>query len=238
MAKFYGHNSSYIKSIKNKSFLYAFIGILVLLSVIVYILTLNFFRWSLSTLFLIVGILLAILKIIDLFTNKEITNFLKADHGLKGEKIISQILGKLPDTFSIYHGLKFPNHGDIDFTVVGPTGVFTIEVKSHSGKIDFDGQELTLNGRIFKEKNIFRQAFSESMTLHEHLLQKTGQDIFVTPIIVFSSDKVFIHLGQNKINNVYVIQKDWLLEIINKQSGFDTTRLPAIEKALVILLSI
>jgi hypothetical protein len=234
MAKIYGQASKYIRKIKIRNFLCAIFCLAVLIIIVNLIISSKYNHTTL----LGVIFLLIIIKLANSFGNQRINSFFKAKKGSDGEKDIANILKKMPDDFSVYWGLKFPGHGDIDFTVVGPTGVFTIEVKSHSGQVGFTGQELMLNRRIFKEGNILHQAFGEAMIIHDYLLQETGKDIFVTPIIVFSSDKSFVHFGQNKINNVYVIKKDWLLEIINKQPKFDITELPAIEKVLATLLPI
>jgi hypothetical protein len=175
------------------------------------------------------------MRIIGLFIDKKNINLLKAEGGLRGEKTVLHLLEKLSDAYNIYRGLQPGTHGDIDLTVVGPTGVFTLEVKSHSGQIDFNGQELTRNGKAF-DRNILHQAFGEARALHKYLWQKTGRDIFVTPIIVFSSNKAFLNFNQNKIDNVYVVKKDQLLENLGQKQLINFEDLSVIENALTTLI--
>ena len=124
----------------------------------------------------------------------------------------NKVLQKLPDTFSVFRGLQINGPWDVDFIVVGPTGVFTIEAKSHKGKIGFDGSQLTHNGYRFSEKDILKQAMTQAWDTHNYLQKSIGQDIFVKPIIVFARAKT--RFGMKPINNVSVIQTQWLGEMV------------------------
>ncbi|NTU66874.1 MAG: NERD domain-containing protein [Candidatus Moranbacteria bacterium] len=60
--------------------------------------------------------------------------------GGKGEGAIYYELLKLSDNYLVFQDVKFPTKDfNIDFVVVGPTGIFAIEVKSHKGIIGFNG---------------------------------------------------------------------------------------------------
>lgn len=239
MAKIYGQDSEYIKKVKVNNLFGVFIGLSILVAFILFcILTL---KYSLlpkglmaSLFFLILSVFL--LKYLDQYENKHIDDYHKAGRGLEGESIICQILAQLPDHFSVFRGIKLRNNCDIDFIVIGPTGIFTIEVKSHGGVIGFDGHELTHNKTIFPEKNILRQAFSQAMDVHDYLLKTTNKDIFVTPIIVFSNPRAFVRFGLNKVKNVYVIQAKWLLDLILKKSDTNVSNLLAAENSLKNLI--
>lgn len=105
-------------------------------------------------------------------------SYLSFTKGLKGSGAIWFELHKLPDCFDIYQHCKFNNHsGDIDFIVVGPPGVFIIEVKSHDGKIGFDGNQLTRNEAYF-EKDFLYQVRNQYQNLHDYVLTTTCKEIF------------------------------------------------------------
>lgn len=61
--------------------------------------------------------------------------------GARGEDATLQILSSLPDSYSIFNQVYLPNkesrtgNTELDFIVVGPNGVFVIEVKHNNSKI-------------------------------------------------------------------------------------------------------
>lgn len=178
---------------------------------------------------------LGIAKVLSLIAENQIKWLHRADRGLEGEDAVAHELLKLPSSYAVYRNIQLRESCDIDCIVVGPNGIFTIEVKSHSGRIGYDGQELTLNNLPFKERDVLRQAKQEALDVHDYLLKQVNRDIFVTPIIVFSSDGVVIHFGMKQINHVYVIQKKWLIDCIVKINGSiqDTDEINAAIKPLV-----
>lgn len=138
-------------------------------------------------------------------------------NGLRGEDgVVALLKDALSDEYSIYRDVIIdPKFGNIDYVVVGPVGLFTIEVKSHKGEIGFDGQYLTKNGSQF-EKDFLGQAMGQAISLHEFLLDELNADIFVKPVIVFSS-YAKMHFGFNSVRNVNVLQKHWLIKLITQE---------------------
>jgi hypothetical protein len=135
--------------------------------------------------------------------------------GQEGENDIDKELSNLrSDYISILNGLD-TDKGNIDKIVIGPTGVWTLEVKSHKGHITFDGQSLVRNNQPL-EKNFLDQAYAEAMTLHELIKLKLNIDISIQPVVVFSSKYAKVRLGLNKYKGVYVIQKAWLNKLITE----------------------
>jgi hypothetical protein len=58
--------------------------------------------------------------------------------GAAGEEYVGQVLAKLEgDGYSTIHDID-TGRGNIDSVLVGPAGLFTIEVKSHGGRIQSD----------------------------------------------------------------------------------------------------
>jgi len=54
--------------------------------------------------------------------------------GLRGELEVLEKLKTLPDDYLIVHSLPIPGLGDLDLLVVGPTGIYAIEVKKWYGR--------------------------------------------------------------------------------------------------------
>jgi len=233
MAKIYGEESEYIREIKQnnfKSLIILFLVYIVASGIYFYAATRDTENLLLA-LWLAITFLVVIKILINLLESKGQV-FIAAKRGLDSEDDIAGELAKLPDTYSIFRGFRFGKQGDVDFIVVGPAGVFAVEAKSHRGKIGFRDKGLTLRGAPFKEKNILRQAFGEAMTVHDYLFGKTGKEIFVTPIIVFSSRFASLRFGLRKMENVHVVGMKWLLELISKSPLAQPEKISAAEKAL------
>lgn len=140
--------------------------------------------------------------------------------GRFGEYAILDELVKLPDEYLIFQDVKLPEHWDnIDFVVIGPTGFCTLEVKSHVGRITFNGNDLLQNGCKFREKNILKQAMDEAMNLHTFLKKRIDREFFIVPTLVFSNKWASMRFGFNKVKGVHVVQKKFLNELILKNEG-------------------
>jgi hypothetical protein len=62
--------------------------------------------------------------------------------GLRGQRLLPQVLAGLDDDYYLLNNLKLPGRADdIDHIVVGPNGLFALETKHHRGRIFWqDGQ--------------------------------------------------------------------------------------------------
>jgi hypothetical protein len=213
MAKFYGKNSRYLIKGDLKNYGYA-VGLVFLVLIVVWL----FLKppWVLGApIAAVVGIYVLVRVLEPLITHfrRKSDKFYR---GYSGELDIKSVLRELSDEFTVFQDLNFPGlRGNIDFAVVGPTGIFTLEVKSHYGEIGYNGYELTLNGRMFPERNILKQGYAEAMRLKNFIKNNTGQDIYVKPAIVFSRG-YGLRFGLNPIDGVYIVGKDFLLELISR----------------------
>jgi hypothetical protein len=223
MAQVFGKNSGYLIK-KEVRFELLQLAILIFLFACLSLIVFNFSWYSQNFsvplgISLLIGVSL-ILKRFDFFGHKADQFY----RGRKGESIVFNELIKLPNEYSIFPDAKTQRTGNIDFIVIGPTGIFTIEVKSHSGYVDFDDRELTLNGFPFKEKNIIMQAKHQVMSLREQLKEKMNREYSITPIIVFSNWRAQVRFGRKPVTeNIFVIGKSWLNELIISQpkANFD-----------------
>jgi len=179
MAHFHGHDSSFIKGKQaERKRLILWLFILILVSAVILFFLYRVVWVSTAG---IIGVLLIFAFTKDLMsdTGKDISKTLLrifrmkgwADRGLLGERIVRQALEQLPDTYSVFRGIRPEHSFDVDFTVVGPNGVFTIEAKSQTGRIYFDRK-----GRGLRMLN---QARREALAMYKYLLEGWKVKTFV-----------------------------------------------------------
>jgi len=164
-------------------------------------------------LFVVVALMLIVLTVIE--SRKKFIYRLAG--GMEGEEQIVDELKKLPDEYVVIRGLKVKERMDVDCTVVGPTGVYAVEVKSHKGRIEFNGQALTRNGQRF-QKDFIKQVSSEAVLLREKIRHLAKLDLFVEAILVFSSKYASVHFGTQNIKGCRVIGREWLNELLETGS--------------------
>jgi len=134
--------------------------------------------------------------------------------GARGEKNIAQLLRRLSDEYLVFQDIILDaNQGNIDFVVVGPKGIYAIEVKSHKGQITYEQEQLMQDGKPF-ERNLIRQTMNEAMNLHDFLLEKIGKEFFVYPVLVFSNSSASMRFGFKPIQHVSIVQAVWLEKLI------------------------
>lgn len=215
MAVIYGYTSKHL--LLGKTFFLVSSLTWLVFSVSVFLISKNLFDNNQSLTRLVVLILCfgPIYLILQFLINKDIIDLKKYFSGLVGEDLVLGVLRKLPDNYLVFHGIKVPGHwGDIDFVVVGPTGVFSVEVKNHKGVIGFDGQELTLSHSRIREKDIIKQAKREALDLNNFLLATTGTNEFVNPTLVFSNPSTKLNLRSNLVNKVKVLHTSDLIKTL------------------------
>ena len=141
-----------------------------------------------------------ILLLIANYFFKKLDNFTTGDIG---EREVKKILAQLPNGY--FHLSDFMNgtKTNIDSVVIGPTGIWSIEVKNYRKK------EIKLDSYLLDD---IEQTKREMKSLQDLLT------IPVTPVLVFANPKTKIHFGMVPQYGVYVIGKSWLEELITKTS--------------------
>lgn len=206
------------------------IGILLFIGFLYYL----FVRWSFHVegWFQILLTVLIFFTLITLFKKYywRLDNFTS---GILGESDVGDVLlDDLPEEYIHLCDVNLMGKGNIDYVLIGPTGIWTIEVKSHAGYVDFDGTELIRKGELF-EKDFLKQAWAEAFSVRDVLKQKTGETYFVQPVIAFSNPRAKMKFGFNKIKGVYVINRKWLSNLILKEKG--TLKVEEIDKIADII---
>lgn len=227
MAKYYGHESGYLKRKKFKYRLYLIIVFAAVLAIALKISTMDTAEYW----WLIAAAL--ILFIYPLIVMNEKFNLLAffVNRGLTGESVIREELLRLPDDYAVFEDVMFEHKkGNIDFIVSGPTGVYAIEVKSHRGHVEHHKGRIYVNGY---PKNFLAQTWSEKRSLEDFLSRK-GVRLEPLAVLVFSS-RSQLKFGFQPVEGVYVFGREYLLELILRGRVPNHSRV-SVEKATEALI--
>jgi hypothetical protein len=164
---------------------------------------------------------------------KRTNNFIS---GFIGERDIDEELKSLGTDFICINDGLDTGHGNIDKIVIGPTGVWALEVKSHKVHVTFDGNVLLNWGKPFVEGDFLKQAYAEAKTLQDMLKSKLDLDINVQPVVVFSNKLAKVRFGLDKQKGVYVIQRAWLKKLLTEThvQSLDSVTLLKIKEILKV----
>jgi hypothetical protein len=104
--------------------------------------------------------------------------------GAEGERKTARHLEGLGDAgFVVFHDRRVPGYGgNLDHVAIGPTGVWAIETKSWTGKVEIDGDALMVRGyrRDKAVDQVYREATAVQIALGE-AASRLG--ITVTPVL-------------------------------------------------------
>lgn len=155
--------------------------------------------------------------------------------GISGETETLQELNLLSPEYKVFKNIKFEGlYGNIDFVVVGPTGIYIVESKKVSGLIDFDGKELLCNGRLLENKHVLYLVRDQYWKLHNYLKDVLKEDLFVLPIIVFVNGSFNKEFGFTPIaEQTYAIHLSNLPRFITSRSQY-TYKVPVEEVQKVV----
>ena len=111
--------------------------------------------------------------------------------GLKGERAVGQLLQSqlLPLGYLVLHDICIDDF-NLDHVLVGPGGVFAVEVKTRSKpirgdvRVQYDGILVKVNGRT-PDRNPIAQAQAGAARLEEILTNYTGHTTKVRPVVLF-----------------------------------------------------
>ncbi len=113
--------------------------------------------------------------------------------GLRGEQAVAEALNEVADCgFRSFHDLPGGEDWNIDHVAVGTRGVFLIETKARRRRRIRNGQKehevsYDADGLYFPsgtDRNAIPQAKRNAKWLSNYLARKTGEPVFVEPVIV------------------------------------------------------
>jgi uncharacterized RDD family membrane protein YckC len=93
--------------------------------------------------------------------------------GEQGERVVSEALAPLvADGYYLFRGVADRCFGDVDHLLVGPAGLFVVEVKSHRGTVTRD----PATGELLRDGVPFERDFYEQVARQtEHLASSLGR---------------------------------------------------------------
>jgi hypothetical protein len=156
-----------------------------------------------------------------------ISRSLNYTDGQSGEKEILTELLKLPENYSVFCDLKFKNKNyNIDFLVVGPTGLFVIEVKSHRGNFS----------QKYISQKFINQTLKNTLAIHKYIGNLNNQEIFINAVLVFSNSEAHVPTFRTD-NYVTVVHKEGLVKYIITRNKIGTDiKIHELENHLVPLI--
>lgn len=159
--------------------------------------------------------------------------------GWSGEKEIEENLKELPEDYSLFIDLRLPGRKDnIDFIVVGQTGIFVVEAKKFKGQIFSTGKDLILNHKIRLDRPL-GQAYRQAKEIEEYLFKVTGKRRKTVPVLAFATRFVGENFKPQNIKGVNVIPRGFLpYTFFEYQNQFSLHELQEIEHALKKLVKI
>lgn len=183
-----------------------------------------------------------IFYLVILFLQKYADKFLiiakKYKHGLLGEQYVEKILHNLPDNYHVFVSVVLPDQqSNIDFVVVGPTGVWAIEVKNKSGLVSIENDQLLINGQL-PERNYLKQTYAEALSLGKYMYSNLNISIETIPVLVFSHYFSKMYFGVNPQRGVYVIKTAWLCDLIkNHKTTINNEYIDKLSSVLSVLVN-
>ena len=111
--------------------------------------------------------------------------------GELGEQAVGQYLEEKlrPMGCQVLHDILAADF-NVDHFVVGPTGLFCIETKTHSkpergdSRVVYDGEKVTVNG-FTPDRDPVVQARAEAKWMSDLIEQSTGKRFFVQPVVLY-----------------------------------------------------
>lgn len=137
------------------------------------------------------------------------------ENGADGERDFVKYLKNLPDTYTVVSDLDFADsYGNIDHLIIGPTGVFSIDVKNWKGTVTPDGKgELLLNGKP-TDKPQCRYFTRRTMDFKERLKALTKLEPYVQCVFAFLHTHVEAKWGTT--GAVHCIRADQISDYVTK----------------------
>jgi hypothetical protein len=157
-------------------------------------------------------------KPLDKYLDKYMRLIRNEEDGADGEREFLKFLKHLPDTYTVISDLDFPDsYGNIDYLIIGPNGVFAIDVKNWRGVVMPDGKgELLVNG-VPTEKPQVRRFTRRVMELKDRIKALANLDPYVQCVFAFLRTRVDANWGET--GPVHCIRAEQISEYVMNGRG-------------------
>lgn len=193
--------------------------------------------WSL--LWAVAGFVVVVtaMKLLERLVEKQIRLARMEEDGADGEREFIKFLKDLPDTYTVISDLDFTDsYGNIDHLIIGPNGIFAIDVKNWRGTVTPDGKgELLCNGQPTDKPQI-RYFTRRVMDLKDRLKVLTKLDPYVQCVFAFLRTRVDANWGST--GAVHCIRAEQILDYVSKGRGgkpIPSAAIPRLIKAVEAL---
>lgn len=131
-----------------------------------------------------------------------------------GEVRAAKLLKSLPAGFTLLHAVPTGDAAELSQIVIGPTGVFAISIKNHSGhRIVVADDALTVNGR---RTNHLREARFEAARTSKLLDPKASGQVTVIPLIAIV-DPRSLAFGRTRPGDIVIVPSPRLVRTITRR---------------------
>ena len=135
--------------------------------------------------------------------------------GALGEWLTAEILKALPDAFAVINDVT-KKLGNIDHVVVGPTGVYVIDVKNWKGTVKANAKgELLVNEKP-PDKPAIKNMLGAVMDFQSKIKALTEKDYFVRGLLVFPSAYLEADFGSTR--HIHCLRDDRLVDYIQNKT--------------------
>ena len=165
--------------------------------------------------------------------NKQIVNHRKGEVG--EERVVAAMHQALDGNWHLFRNVELPGHnkGDLDSVLVGPSGVWVLEIKTFTGEYRNIGEHWEyLNGNRWKlvKKSPSRQAQNNAVRLSNFLKADSIQQ-WINPAVIWANPDSPLSI-ENPLTAVWSLDRlsDELGNIWRDESVSETTRNQIVEK--------
>ena len=120
--------------------------------------------------------------------------------GSAADESVDALLDALPNNYFVINDFV-TKKGPIDYIVVGPKGILTIETKSNKGVVTRNGEKLLQDGHPF-ETDFIKQAWAQSYFVRDLLAAKGVCTLRTQPVILFTDADVQL---KERVRGVQII---------------------------------
>lgn len=129
-----------------------------------------------------------------------IRSLVRTQKGRLGERLVTNLLARLPDDYCLVNDLVLGTRGNIDHVLVGPCGVVVIETKRVSGHIRCDGDSWWRNNRPVKSYS--KQAKAAAIAVKHFLETRYPKTPYVEAIVVFTDPLCRLDINRAQVTAV------------------------------------
>jgi hypothetical protein len=126
------------------------------------------------------------------------------EKGAAGERLVGRALDALSDGhLQVLHDRRIPgSRANIDHIAVGPAGIFTVDAKQYSGKLEVRarGRELWIKGR--NRSKLLEQALRQADVVRAQLARAGHDEVPVTPVLCFVGTQMPLLLAPKQAGGV------------------------------------